>query len=92
MFFFLRDDTHGIFNKILHYQVGDINFPKLFNKLLLSLDINTLANHCCTVIEIIKSQAMFFDIIISTRRKALYKHIFQKVDKDRDNAITVKVG
>lgn len=28
--------------------------------------------------------------IISTRRKALYKHIFQKVDKDRDNAITVK--
>ena len=36
-------------------------------------------------------QAMFFDIITSTRRKALYKHIFQKVDKDRDNAITVKV-
>lgn len=28
--------------------------------------------------------------IISTRRKALYKHIFQKVDKDRDNVITVK--
>lgn len=28
--------------------------------------------------------------IISTRRKALYKHIFQKVDKDRDNLITFK--
>lgn len=28
--------------------------------------------------------------IISTRRKALYKHIFQKVDKDRDNVITFK--
>lgn len=28
--------------------------------------------------------------IISTRRKALYKHIFQKVDKDRDNQITFK--
>ena len=27
----------------------------------------------------------------STRRKALYKHIFQKVDKDRDNSITFKV-
>lgn len=39
----------------------------------------------------IMSQAMFFDIIASTRRKALYKHIFQKVDKDRDNAITIKV-
>ena len=30
-------------------------------------------------------------LIYSTRRKALYKHIFQKVDKDRDNLITFKV-
>lgn len=32
-----------------------------------------------------------FMLIYSTRRKALYKHIFQKVDKDRDNLITFKV-
>lgn len=31
-------------------------------------------------------------LLSSTRRKALYKHIFQKVDKDRDNQITFKVG
>ena len=31
-------------------------------------------------------------LLSSTRRKALYKHIFQKVDKDRDNKITFKVG
>ena len=32
-----------------------------------------------------------FMLIYSTRRKALYKQIFQKVDKDRDNLITFKV-
>ena len=34
---------------------------------------------------------VYVDIHDSTRRKALYKHIFQKVDKDRDNLITFKV-